>query len=133
MKIEKVKLDVILKHKFFLAPFSEDVFWAGATNKWEFSNIFPEEDDVAFLQNEVSKMLQIPHEFIKQLAGIRPTVRDRRPLIGRHPVYPRLLLFNGLGTKGTSLAPYWANHFVDFLKLNAQLSKEVNISRFKIK
>lgn len=133
VKIEKVKLDAILKHKFFLAPFSEDVFWAGATNKWEFSHIFPEEDDVAFLQKEVSKMLQIPHEFIQQLVGIRPTVRDRRPLIGRHPVHPRLLLFNGLGTKGTSLAPYWANHFVDYLKLNTQLSKEVNISRFKIK
>ena len=133
VKLEKVKLDAILKHKFFLVPFSENIFWAGATNKWEFNHSLPDAEDVAYLENEVTRMLRIPHKFTETLVGIRPTVRDRRPIIGRHPVHPRLLLFNGLGTKGTSLAPYWANHFVEYLKFNSALSKEVNISRFKYK
>jgi len=133
VKTTDVLLDTILKHKFFLSPFSENVFWLGATNKWAFSNILPDLDAVDLLHEEAAKMFKINHQVMQQLVGIRPTVRDRRPLIGRHPVHSRLLIFNGLGTKGTSLAPYWASHFVEYLKLNAELSKEVNISRIKFK
>jgi len=133
VQIDKVHLDIILKHKFFLSPFSENVLWAGATNKWEFSHFLPDEDSEILLHSEVAKMIRQEYAILKHLVGIRPTVKDRRPLIGRHPVHSRLFIFNGLGTKGTSLAPYWANHFVEFLYKNGDLSKEVSINRFKNK
>jgi glycine/D-amino acid oxidase-like deaminating enzyme len=131
VRMNGATLDAIVKHKYFLTPFSEGILWAGATNKWEFKDLVPDVADVLNIQNEVSGMLQIPHQFDTPLVGIRPTVRDRRPLIGRHPIFPRFLLFNGLGTKGTSLAPYWAHHFIEFLTYGKALSKEVNISRFR--
>lgn len=111
VQLDMAQLDIIIKHKLFLSPFSENVLWAGATNKWEFSNILPDEDSESLLYSEVAKMIHKEYAILKHLVGIRPTVKDRRPLIGRHPVYSRLFIFNGLGTKGTSLAPYWANHF----------------------
>ena len=59
-------------------------------------------------------MLSVPFEVIDHQAAIRPTVKDRRPFIGNHPKYPNLGIFNGFGTKGASLVPFWASHFADF-------------------
>ena len=41
-------------------------------------------------------------------ARARPATLDRRPWIGRHPLYPSVAICNGLGTKGVSLGPYLA-------------------------
>ncbi len=42
------------------------------------------------------------------LAGVRPTVKDRRPLIGTHPMHSQLHVLNGLGTRGVMLGPAMA-------------------------
>ena len=63
-------------------------------------------------------------------AGIRPTVNDRRPLIGLHPEHRSLGVFNGLGTKGVMLAPFFAKQFAGFLEHALPLNKEVDIARF---
>lgn len=62
-------------------------------------------------------------------AGIRPATYDRRPFIGLHPQYPPIGLFGGLGSKGTSLAPYLATHFVDYLEKDMPLMPEVELNR----
>jgi len=64
-------------------------------------------------------------------AGIRPTVKDRRPFLGAHPDHNNLYVFNGLGTKGVSLAPYFAKHLVDHMVDGVELMKEVSIGRFE--
>jgi glycine oxidase len=61
---------------------------------------------------------------------VRPTVKDRRPLLGIHPEYNQLAVFNGLGTKGVMLAPYFANKLVNLILKNEPLPNEVNINRF---
>ena len=55
-------------------------------------------------------------------------IRDR--FIGLHPKYPQLGIFNGLGTKGASLGPFFAQHFTDFLLSKQALLPEVDIQRF---
>ena len=62
--------------------------------------------------------------------GFRPVVRDRRPVMGPHPERAGHYIFNGLGTKGVSLAPWCAARFADFLTGYQSLPDEVNISRF---
>ena len=70
-------------------------------------------------------------EVLEHEVGIRPTVIDRRPLLGKHPEFDNILIFNGLGTKGVMLAPYFAQHLVDFIEGNIlELEGEVNINRF---
>ena len=72
----------------------------------------------------------MPFKIIDHQAGIRPTVNDRRPLIGLHPKYRSLGVFNGLGTKGVMLAPFFAKQFVDFMEHQIPLNKEADIARF---
>ena len=58
--------------------------------------------------------------------------QGRRPFLGRHPKYPLVSIFNGLGTKGASLGPYWADHLVQHLTKNSALDPEVDINRFDL-
>jgi len=122
--------DVLVKQKIYLVPFGAETLWAGATASRRFSGIHPETWAADYLKAEWQRMMQGEPAVVASLVGMRPAVRDRRPLIGRHPVHHQLYVFNGMGSKGTSLAPYWAKHFVSFLLGEIGLSQEVCISRF---
>ena len=71
-----------------------------------------------------------PYKIIGQRAGIRPATKDRRPFVGMHPQYKHIGIFNGLGTKGVSLAPYFASQFARYLENGHDMEREVNINRF---
>jgi glycine/D-amino acid oxidase-like deaminating enzyme len=79
---------------------------------------------------EFLSLTPLPFTVTKHNAAIRSPVKDRKPLIGLHPNYPQIAILNGMGTKGISLAPYFASHFCDFLLDNSLLLKEVDIKRF---
>ena len=79
---------------------------------------------------KIDKILNAKYKVINQTAGIRPTSHDRRPVIGLLPNNPRLGVFNGLGTKGVSLAPFFAHQFAEYLVNGVELDKEVHISRY---
>ena len=64
------------------------------------------------------------------MVGIRPTSDDRRPILGEHPTHSNVYILNGLGTKGYSLAPYFAKQLVNFIVRSTPIEKEVNIARF---
>ena len=66
----------------------------------------------------------------EQRVGIRPTTKDRRPFLGRHPELENVFLFGGFGAKGVSLVPYFSKEMVKLLTLNEEPQKEVNINRF---
>ena len=79
---------------------------------------------------KIDKILNIDYEITGQRAGLRPTTHDRRPVLGLLPKYPQIGVFNGLGTKGVSLAPYFAHQFANFLINGTEIEKEVQIGRF---
>jgi glycine oxidase len=107
------------------------LYWVGATNAWSFDDDLPTESNKQLIINELQEILNCPFEVIGHQAAVRPTVRDRRPFIGLHPKFPTLGIFNGFGTKGASLVPFFAEHFVDSLLKDIPLEKEVDISRFR--
>jgi glycine/D-amino acid oxidase-like deaminating enzyme len=125
----------ILKHKIAIVPLSDteggqkDRYWVGATNDWDFENALPTTANRALIEHELENILQLPFSVVGHLAAIRPTVRDRRPFIGLHPNFASLSIFNGFGTKGASLVPYWAHHFVEVLVEGKNLDPEVSIER----
>jgi hypothetical protein len=51
-------------------------------------------------------------------------------MLGQHTLHKELFIFNGLGTKGASLAPYFSKHLIEYLEQGASLMPEVNIERF---
>jgi len=85
---------------------------------------------IADLTARVAGLLKKPFTMTGTDWGFRPVVRDRRPVVGPHPEQPGHHVFNGLGTKGVSLAPWCAARFADWLTGKGSLPDEVNISRF---
>ena len=78
----------------------------------------------------MKNILNSPYKVIEQKAGIRPTVKDRRPMLGAHPVHQNLFVFNGMGTRGIILAPYFAAQLSDLILKGIPIDTEVDIKRF---
>jgi glycine oxidase len=109
----------------------DNLYWVGATNTWNFGNELPTEANKQLILNELRELINCPFEVVAHQAAVRPTVKDRRPFIGWHPQFPVLGIFNGFGTKGASLVPFFAEKLVENLLNNQPLEKEVDISRFR--
>lgn len=83
------------------------------------------------LLEKLGKLIHVPVKgILEHKTGIRPTMDDRRPVLGNHPHFSNIYIFNGLGSKGVSLAPYYSKIMRDLLIYNKEPPKEVNISRF---
>ncbi len=85
----------------------------------------------AELEGKLNELMRISYSIIHQNWGIRPTTPDRRILLGPHPSHPNIVIFNGLGTKGISLAPYFSGLLAGWLGGEGEIGAEVNIQRFK--
>jgi len=120
----------IVKRSITLVPQEEDIYWVGATFAWDYKDELPTGDKRAYLEAGLQQLLKVPYEVLDQYAGVRPSGTDRRPMMGLHPEHPVLGIFNGLGTKGTSLAPAMAAQFVMHLLEDKPLWQETDIKRF---
>jgi glycine oxidase len=117
----------------FILPLGANLYKVGATYNWDELNETPTERGKNELVEKLNRVLKTPYTIIKHEAGIRPTVQDRRPLIGLHPQYHTIGIFNGLGTKGVLIAPYFATHFTKVLEGLELLMSDVDIVRFEAK
>lgn len=130
VRIPELKLDKIVKSGIFIIPFGEDLYKVGATYNWQ-----DKTDDVTNeAKNELLEglrdLISCDFEVVEHLAGIRPTVKDRRPLIGTHYKHKQLHLLNGLGTRGVLLGPYLSNLLFSKIEFNIPLDHNVNINRY---
>ncbi len=130
---EKLNLDHIITKTIFLLPLGNHLYKVGSTYSWDELNEVPTEKAKQELTDQLNKIIKVPFEVVDHKAAVRPTVKDRRPFIGLHPNHPQVGIFNGLGTKGVLLAPYFANHFAEYLVSSAKLLEEVDVKRFSIK
>jgi glycine/D-amino acid oxidase-like deaminating enzyme len=112
-------------------PIDENTLKVGSNYEWNDLTENPTEKTKDALLEKALSIVDLDFAMKDHKAGIRPTVKDRRPLLGKHPDHPNLVVFNGLGTKGVSLAPYMANHLIDHIMDNQDLMKEVDIKRFQ--
>ena len=65
---------------------------------------------------KLEKLISCSFKVVNQVAGIRPTVKDRRPLVGRHSTYKNMDVLNGLGTRGVMIAPYAAQQLFNHIE-----------------
>ena len=82
------------------------------------------------ITSKLDSLLNIRYEVTGQTAGIRPATVNRRPLLGVHPKYPMVAVFNGLGTKGVTLAPFFGNQLINYLEAGGKLDQAVDINRY---
>jgi len=130
VRIEKDLPAKLLRDKIFIAPQNNHEFWTGGGYTKGDYTVTPTEDFRKEWTADLEDLVKVPYTITDHRAGVRPSVRGRKPLIGQHHKYPRVYLFNGLGTKGTSLAPYWAKRFVELLIDRKPISAEVDLNRF---
>ena len=102
----------------------------GSTYHWDNASEAPDEKGYQELKSKTDLLVNGAYAIMQHKVGIRPTTRDRRPVLGRHATLSGLYLFNGLGTKGVMLAPYFSNLMALFILLNKELPEEVNLKRF---
>ena len=130
VRVENHNLSRLFKRKYFYVPISKHHIWYGASNGWEVDDEKPTSLAYDKLKTALTHQLGVPFAIEEHQAAIRPTVIDRRPFMGTHPTKPNVHVFNGLGTKGASLAPYWSGRFVDFILDERPLHEEVDVKRF---
>lgn len=130
VKSSLLKLNYLLKSGVFIIPVKDDLYKVGTTWDWDLQKPQTSENAIAYFKKHLDNLLKVPYEIVVHQAAVRPTVKDRRPVLGQHPKHKHMYLFNGLGTKGVSLGPYFANHLVANILKDEPLLKEVDIKRF---
>ena len=130
IKAPNLNLDVVLKSSIFILPIGDDMFKVGATYNWDDKDDLPTEEGKKELIDNLKELIDCDFEIIKHFAGVRPTVKDRRPLVGSHHLYKNIHILNGLGTRGVMLGPWLAKSLFDNLENEIPLDTNMDIKRF---
>ena len=133
IKAPELKETSAIKSSIFIIPLGDDLYRVGATYKWKDKTNAPTKVAKLELLKKLDAFLKCEYEVIDHVAGIRPTVTDRRPLVGKHPEHQNLYVLNGFGSRGVVIGPYASKKLFDFIEVQAPLDDEMNIDRFKPK
>jgi glycine oxidase len=130
IKAVNLNLDVIVNASVFMLPLGNDLFKVGATYNWADKTSNPTEEGKQELIDRIKEILNCDFEIIEHFAGVRPTVKDRKALIGTHNKHKNLHILNGLGTRGIMLAPTMAKMLFENIELAKPIDLAINIERF---
>ncbi|WP_299214877.1 FAD-dependent oxidoreductase [uncultured Dokdonia sp.] len=130
IKAEDLKLAAAIKTSFFVIPLGDNLYKVGATFNWKDKDTNPTKEARTELIEKLTSLISCDYEIVDQEVGIRPTVGDRRALLGTHPEFPQLAIFNGLGTRGIMMSAMLAIDLYEHLENGKNLPEEINITRF---
>ncbi|EPR72575.1 putative coding region [Winogradskyella psychrotolerans RS-3] len=131
IKAPDLKIDYAIKSSVFIIPLGDDLYNVGSTYNNDDKSNTPTESAKAELISKLKTFIKCDFQVVNHVAGVRPTVKDRRPLVGRHIKHNNLYVLNGLGTRGVMIAPYVANMLFNFIENNEILDAEIDVNRFK--
>lgn len=131
LQINGTILKDVIKNNVNIIPLEhQNAYWVGSNYEWNPTNSSPTQAVKDGFLEILDQLLSIDYEVITHKSAIRPATKDRKLFIGFHPERSNCAIFNGLGAKGTSLAPFWANHFATVLSEGEKLSEIMDIQRF---
>ena len=126
-----LKLDYVLKSAVFIIPLGNDLYKIGSTYNWtDRSNNVTEEAKEELL-SKLNRFINCSYKVVDHVAGIRPTVKDRRPIVGQHAEHKNMFILNGLGTRGVMIGPYVAKQLFDLIENGIPLDAEIDLKRFE--
>ncbi len=126
-----LNIDFLLKSTLFVLPLGNNHYKVGATFNHKDKTSKPSVEGKEELIEKLKKVISVPYTIKEQSAGIRPTVKDRRPMVGVHHKYKQLSVLNGLGTRGVLIAPTVAENLFNHLEFGKKLDQDINIKRFE--
>jgi len=113
----------------WLVPEQNGLFRAGSTYTWHDTSSIPTPRGREEIIGRLERFLRLPFRVTGQRAGVRPNIHGFLPVIGSHPELSGLAMFNGLGSKGSLLAPAMAGMLADHLLLGAEIPREIDVRR----
>lgn len=121
----------IFKKGMVLVPLaSRNQYWVGSSYQWDFEDDLPTEQFYQRTKQLLDQWLRKPYKILEHRAAVRPATLERRPFVGFHPAFPSVGILNGMGTKGASLAPYFAHQLVQHIAFNLPIAGEADVRRF---
>ncbi|HRN78880.1 MAG TPA: FAD-dependent oxidoreductase [Ferruginibacter sp.] len=90
-------------------------WWCGSNHQWVYNHLNPDTTWREHVLHQLKGWLKVPFEITDHTVAERPTTAGQFPLIGMHPAYHRVGILNGLGTRGLTLAQWYAEHFAALL------------------
>ncbi|ASV30686.1 NAD(P)/FAD-dependent oxidoreductase [Maribacter cobaltidurans] len=131
IKSNELGLESAVKSSIFVIPLEPSFYLVGANYNSVDKDNEPSEEAKAELLKKLENIINCPYQVVGHVAGVRPTVKDRRPLIGTHPGNKMFHVLNGFGSHGVMIAPWAANELFNFLENGTDLDDEININRFQ--
>lgn len=130
-QLDEYHLTEVVKNNKFMVPWAEDRYWVGSTNQNGVNNDSPDFKKQGELKTFLQDYVKSECEILEKWTAVRPSTKQRRPIIGRHLNHTHTFLFNGLGTKGASLAPYFSNILCNHILKGLPIPHEVNIEKYQ--
>ena len=115
VRIQHAGFRKMYKDQIFIVHQYDDVYWVGSGYEWNMTDDLPTDKIYNKLKTELERILTVPFEILDHQAAIRPTMFSRRPIFKCHPAIEGMYIFNGLGTKGSSIAPFAAKQFTRYI------------------
>lgn len=123
-------IETIYNRGCFIIPLQKGLCRAGSTyNRNDLSTV-PTENGRSEIEKKLNNLISASYDVVGQAVGIRPASVDRRPLLGFHPEFPVLGVFNGLGSRGVSMAPVLSRIMTRNLLQGTPIEMSVKINRF---
>jgi glycine/D-amino acid oxidase-like deaminating enzyme len=116
----------------WLLPLKDGTFKFGSTYEWDTLDTLPTEKEKNHLTQALEKFSKHPFSTLDHQAGVRPILKDTKPVLGHHPQWNHVFIFNALSSKGVIQAPYFAEEFTQYFTNNKPIDPEVSIARFSI-
>ena len=128
---EKIEDDFTIKKKHFIFPLNENTYYYGGTYDREQIHHKIDNSAVEKLINALAEFYPNDFEVTQVKFGFRPTVKDRRPIVGNHPEFKNFYVFNGLGARGILNGNYFAINLYNHLENGEEIHPEVDLKRFQ--
>lgn len=123
-------IGAVFKKGLTLAPWKDGLFWVGSSYEWNFEHAEPTEAFRKKTESALAEWLKVPFKTVEHIASVRPATLERRPFVGFHPRHTAIGILNGMGTKGCSLAPFFAHQLTEQLTKGKPILPEANVQRF---
>lgn len=121
----------IYKNGITIVPWRNNLFWIGASHDWKATEANATEAFRLQTITLLNEWLKIPFAISNHIVAMRPANFDRKPFTGFHPTLTNIGIFNGLGGKGFSLAPWFARNLASHICNGTPILPAADVRRYE--
>lgn len=119
----------ILNGGAWLVPLEGGGFRAGSTYSWHALDSIPTAVGRLDIEERLRRFLLPGFRVTGHRAAVRPIINASRVLVGTHPAREPVAFFNGLGSKGSMNAPFFADVLAGHLVDGVPLDEAIDLRR----